>query len=69
MGKLHIPILVDWDGIKDYMAKTDIVAVVRCKECRYYDADEKWCRRLGLCGAFDADGFCCHGERSEDATD
>ena len=37
--------------------------LVRCKDCEYYYADEKWCRRLGLCGAFDAEGFCSHGER------
>lgn len=40
--------------------------IVRCKDCEYYYADEKWCRRLGLCGAFNEDDFCSHGERRED---
>lgn len=44
----------------------DIVSVVRCKDCEFYDKDEKWCRRLGLCGAFDENGFCSHGERRKD---
>lgn len=44
-----------------------IVEVVRCKDCEYYTAEERWCRRLGLCGAFDPDGFCCWGERKSDS--
>ena len=40
--------------------------LVRCKECEFYYEDEKWCRRLGLCGAFDGDDFCSHAERRED---
>lgn len=45
----------------------DAVPVVRCKDCEYYTEDERWCRRLGLCGAFDPDDYCSHSERSEDA--
>lgn len=45
------------------MCKVDAVEVVRCKDCEFYTAEEKWCRRLGLCGAFDGEGFCSHGER------
>lgn len=48
-----------------YDNASDAVEVVRCKYCEFYYADEKWCRRLGLCGAFDADGYCAHGERRE----
>lgn len=40
--------------------------LVRCNDCEYYTAEEKWCRRLGLCGAFDGDGYCSHGERRKD---
>ena len=36
MAQMHIPILVDWDDIKDHMAKSDIVEVVRCEDCKYY---------------------------------
>lgn len=45
----------------------DIVEVVRCKDCEFYNKDEKWCRRLGLCGAFNENDFCSHGERRENA--
>lgn len=44
----------------------DAVPVVRCKNCEFYTEEERWCRRLGLCGAFDPNGYCSHGERSED---
>ena len=43
----------------------DVVEVVRCKDCEFYDEDEKWCRRLGLCGAFNGNDFCSHGEMKE----
>ena len=39
--------------------------IIRCEDCRYYDENERWCRRLGLVGAFDKDGFCSRGERRE----
>ena len=37
MAQMHVPILVDWDDIKDHMAKSDIVEVVRCKDCEHWD--------------------------------
>lgn len=33
MAKMSIPILVDWESIKDYLDKSDIVEVIRCKDC------------------------------------
>ena len=45
-----------------FMRGIRYVPVVMCKECEYYTAEEKWCRRLGLCGAFDGEGYCSHGE-------
>lgn len=44
----------------------DVVEVVRCKDCEFYYEDEKWCRRLVLCGAFNGNDFCSHGERRDD---
>ena len=37
--------------------------IIRCEDCRYYKEDERWCRRLGLVGAFNKDGFCSRGEK------
>lgn len=51
------------DMLNDLPKRTE---VVRCKDCEFYTADELWCRRLGLCGAFDPDDFCSHAERRED---
>ena len=41
--------------------------VIRCKDCEYYTEEERWCRRLGLCGAFDQNDYCSHAERRTDA--
>lgn len=35
MAKLYVPILVDWESIKNYMETHDIVEVVRCKDCKH----------------------------------
>ena len=45
----------------------DAKPVVRCRDCKFYSEDEKWCRRLGLCGAFNENDFCSHGEREDEA--
>ena len=43
----------------------DLEYVTRCKDCEFYSEDEKWCRRLGLCGAFNGNDFCSHAEPKE----
>ena len=48
------------------MRLPSVEPVVRCKDCEFYTEEERWCRRLGLCGAFDANGYCSHAERSEE---
>lgn len=44
----------------------DAVPVVQCKDCEFYTEEERWCRRLGLCGAFHPNDYCSHGERRKD---
>ena len=44
-------------------------AVVRCKDCRYYEKNGLWCCRLGFVGAFDKNNYCSRGERRTDETD
>ena len=42
---------------------TDLVPVVRCKDCKYYEG-RHWC---GLNETdFDPDAFCSYGERREE---
>lgn len=36
MAKMSVPILVDWESIKDHLAKSDIVEVIRCKDCIHF---------------------------------
>lgn len=62
MTELIYRIEKDADGIDCYIKTGEIV---RCKDCRYYKENERWCRRLGLVGAFNKDGFCSRGERIE----
>ena len=53
-----------WDAI-EAAPTIDAMTVVRCKDCEFYTEEERWCRRLGLCGAFDLNGYCSHAERNE----
>lgn len=76
MAQLHVPIVVDWDDIKDRLAKSDIVEVVRCANCKYLQwnmrqdgsilvgFDEYECRHW--CGSCDPTDFCSYAERSEE---
>ena len=40
-----------------------VADLVRCKECKYYEAKEDWCYWRDE--AITADGFCSYGERKE----
>lgn len=55
----------DKDAIES-VPPSGVVPVVRCKDCEFYTEEERWCRRLGLCGAFDTNGYCSHAERREE---
>ena len=65
MAQLHIPILVNWNDIKDHMAKSDIVEVVRCKYCKWREGEEL-CGRHGFFVGLDLTFFCKSGERKDD---
>lgn len=52
------------DG-SDYQWRDNHGELVRCRDCEFYTAEEKWCRRLGLCGVFGEDDYCSHAERKE----
>ena len=45
---------------------SEVGELVRCKDCEFYTEEERWCRRLGLCGAFDTNDYCSHAERREE---
>ena len=72
MARLHVPILIDWDDIKDHMAKADIIPVIRCKDCKHYKfADNrafgmpvKRCEWTGF-EDVDDDDYCSRAERCE----
>ena len=67
MAKLTVPILVNWNDIKDHMAKSDIVEVVRCKYCKHKEREQPgmvYCPMM--VGSWVADDhFCKYGERGD----
>lgn len=47
----------------------DAVEVVRCKDCRYYDAESHNCLdELGYARVWEEDDYCSFAERREDET-
>ena len=70
MAKNSIQILVDWESIKDYMAKSDIVEIVRCKHCKNWDKSWQTIEGCHYCGMIDkqteGNFFCGDGEREEE---
>lgn len=58
--------VIEYQKSERDLKKSDWAEVVKCKDCRFYYKDEKWCERLGLCGAFNENDFCSHGERKKD---
>lgn len=64
MTKTSIPILVDWESIKDHLAKSDIVEVIRCKDCTKYKHWECPIEQAGYRPK--EDGYCFDAERKTD---
>ena len=48
-----------------YIDSAPSIDIVRCKECKYYEAKEDWCYWRDE--AITADDFCSYGERENDA--
>lgn len=74
MAELHVPILVNWDDIKDHLAKSDIVEVIRCRDCKYATDDDQnatrfWCSYKWPANMVPGNGYCFRGERNEDRSD
>lgn len=50
-----------------HLPTIEVEPVTRCRDCKFYTEEERWCRRLGLCGAFAPNDYCSHAEEgSED---
>lgn len=66
MAEMSIPIIVDWESIKDYLKKADIVEVIRCKDCKKYfpktEERDSYCPFVGRIG-LEPDGYCAWAER------
>lgn len=68
MAEMSIPIIVDWESIKDHLAKADIVEVIRCKECKWhkpkYPGERPTC--LIYLGDWHDYDYCSRAERKQD---
>lgn len=60
MAKATIPVLIDWNSIKDYMAQNDVIQVVRCKDCMWHYGT--LCRNNNTM-PWEDDDFCSKAER------
>lgn len=65
-ANLTVPIILNWKDVEGYLAQHDIIEVIRCKDCKWFDACKKlgWIRFLGS-----EDSYCSKGERRADGTD
>lgn len=57
------------DALSEYQS-ADVVEVVRCKDCKYYNLQHHYCEGIGnwfgLEGEWSDNGFCYKGERRTD---
>ena len=65
-GEISTPFVVK--EIKDF-PNADVVEVVRCKDCRYYDVYRLECHNPHHNGNINCEGFCSYGERRCDVSD
>ena len=70
--ELSIPYISE-DGaeaLADYLIENDVVEVVRCKDCEYWESSYGFCKRVGVdCfgnSSFYKNSFCSCGKRRED---
>jgi len=69
MASNKLTLDIDIESVKGWLEKADMVAVVRCKDCKYSYVDEKTAV-CGFRGFFvREDFFCADGERRIDEVD
>lgn len=72
MAELTIPVVVNWDDIKDRMAEGNIVEVIRCKDCKHWQffdsVKAKVCKRRYDQHYWQSheDDYCSRAERREE---
>lgn len=72
----HAAVLYDGDAVVRMSAINYVLRnlpsvqpdIIRCKDCKFYTKG-RWRKRLGLCRAFDPDGYCAYAERRINETD
>ncbi len=72
MARISIPIVVDWEEIKNYLAQNDVVEVVRCKDCKNWETTwaNDFLPNYHYCPMVDGmrkeDWYCADAERRTD---
>lgn len=79
---LTVPIILNWKDVEGYLAQHDIVEVVRCKDCDWWDRIDDgpygYCHsckhgfysanwEISIYRRYKEDFFCADGERRTDA--
>ena len=71
-ANLTVPIILDWKDIEAYMGQHDIVEVIRCKDCVFFDPNDTPAQAMPnvrRCGwlkiAMSGDGYCSYGRRKD----
>ena len=60
---MEVPIVVDIDGIKTYLEQNDIVDVVMCEECEWWNGETHGCIRNPSVEPWWETDYCSYGER------
>ena len=70
-GNYHHRTETQHEALKEALSKVptvDAVEVVRCKDCRYYEAENHNCLdEMGYARIWNEDDYCSFAERIEDA--
>lgn len=66
-----IKLTLDTEAVKGWLEKADMVAVIRCRDCKWYKTMyckmDRWTDLVTVYMA-KADDYCSYGERREDET-
>ena len=66
MASSKLTLGIDAEAVKSWLEKADVVPVVRCKDCNWYDKHDKRCKvwNHGVLSI----GYCYRGEERKDET-
>lgn len=64
-AKLTVPLLLEWKDIEAYMAQHDIVQVIRCRDCKWFEGIAEYGNCFNLEIRAGVNDYCSFAERKE----